>query len=49
MVVYKCKCGEELVVSNNSEKMRKVKKQWKKDHDKKKVGHGWSRLVVSRR
>ncbi len=49
MILYKCICGQELVVSENSEAARAGKRAFKKAHDKKQPGHKWTRLVMKRR
>jgi len=47
MVIYKCKCGDELVMTENTEKSRDEKREFKVRHHKDK-GHGWARRVVKR-
>lgn len=32
MILYKCQCGDELVIAENTEKSRKKKKSWKQKH-----------------
>jgi len=32
MIIYKCQCGDELQMSENTEKSRKTKEEWKKKH-----------------
>ena len=53
MIIYKCQCGEELAMTENTEKSRDEKRNWKERHNEKvngrfNVGHGWLRLVVKR-
>lgn len=47
MVIYKCKCGDELAMTENTEKSRDEKRAFKEKHHKDK-GHGWVRLTVKR-
>lgn len=48
MVIYKCKrCGDVLVVIDNTEKSRNEKREFKKKHHEER-GHGWMRQVVKR-
>lgn len=49
MVLYRCICGKELEVSDNSEDSRARKRAFKKVHDKKQPGHKWSRIVMKGR
>lgn len=46
MILYRCICGKEFVVPDNSEDSRARKRAWKKAHDKKQAGHNWSRIVM---
>lgn len=32
MVIYKCNCGDELIIADNSEKTRDIKRTWKDKH-----------------
>jgi len=48
MIIYKCICGEELPISENTEKSRKEKKRWKNEHDKQLSGHRWKRIVIKK-
>lgn len=48
MVIYKCNCGDELIVKENTEQSRYGKKAWKNKHDKEK-GHHWTRNIIKRK
>jgi len=56
MIIYKCKCGDELTVRDNSEISRENKRAWKQKHGTRKGnyltvidlgnrGHGYTRQI----
>lgn len=48
MIIYKCtKCDDELLIRDNTEKSRDVKRTWKKKHHKDN-GHGYIRLKAKK-
>lgn len=40
MILYKCKCGDELLVKTNTEASREAKREFKKAH---RTRHGYNR------
>jgi len=50
MIVYTCKCGAKLAITDNTEETRTSKREWKAKHrkGKKNPGHGYQRNAVQR-
>jgi len=46
MIIYLCECGSKFIADKNTEESRKLKKLWKRKHDKNNKGHHWQRRVV---
>jgi len=52
MVIYKCQCGDEFPILENTEISRDQKRIWKSQHNEYhsdgslNVGHNWKRIVI---
>jgi len=49
MIVYRCECGSEFIVRDNTQRYFDEKSAWKKIHHKVNYGHGYRRITMKKK